>query len=154
LNGVFNRDGHISDNGFFLLAKGEADELARYEMAEHLDFCDFCVDRYSLLLCGDVLLAPPEQLSESVMAAVRRKAIAVLTGQAAKVCAAAGLAIVIWCGGLFDGDIVARGEVFSERVSKGSTSVSQMVSNVSDAIGSWLSGLSIYSRGDQIGTEK
>lgn len=155
MNGVFNQDGHISDNGFFLLSKGEPDELTRYEMAEHLDFCDLCVDRYSLLLTGDdMLLAPSDQLPEPVMAMVRRKAIIALTGRVAKVCTAAGLAIVIWCGGLFNGDLVAKGENFSERVSKRGASVSQIASTVSDSIGSWLNGLSIYSRGDQIGTEK
>lgn len=154
MNGIFNKDGHISSEGFAQLMSGEPDELTRYEISEHLDYCDQCVDQYSLLLSDEVFLAPPAEFSGSVMAKLHRRTIMILTGQVAKVCAAACLAIIIWCGGLFDGNIVAEGENFSERVSKQGTSLSQMVSGVSDTIGSWLNGLSIYSRGERIGTKK
>ena len=154
MNGIFDKDGHITQRGFSLLTAGEPDELTRYELAEHLDFCDLCVDRYSLLLCGGGLMVPREEIAEPVMAKIRRKALMVFTGQAAKVCAAACLAIVIWCGGIFEGDIVAKGRSFSEQVSKSGSSLSQMMSGVSDSIGSWLNGFSIYSRGEGFGAEK
>lgn len=151
---TFDKNGHITDEGFALLTAGEPEELLRYELAEHLDYCDLCVDRYSLLLSGETMLTVPEDLSESVMAGIRRRAITIFTSQAAKVCAAACLAIVIWCGGIFGDDITARGEQLSKKVAAGGTSLSQMAFGVGDAIGNWLNGFSINARGENFGTEK
>lgn len=154
MNRAFDKSGHISAGGFDALLSGSAGGMTRYELAEHLDRCDLCVDRYGVLLTGGVLIDPPEDLAEPVMASIRRRAFTVITGQTAKVCAAACLAIVIWCGGIFDGNIMAKGEAFSEKVAAGGVSVSQTLSGIGDAIGSWLSGFSINARGENYGTEK
>ncbi|MBQ4050069.1 MAG: hypothetical protein IJD13_00425 [Oscillospiraceae bacterium] len=154
MNGTFDKNGHISKIGFQALTSGKAGELTRLELAEHLDWCDLCVDRYSLLMTDDILMDAPEQLSESVMANIRRRAIAFFTGQAAKVCAAACLTIIIWCGGIFNGNIMAQGEAFSEKVAAGGISFSQSVFRFGDAIENWLGGLSINVRGVEHGTEE
>ena len=52
---LFNEEGHITDEGFQQLIGGQADELSRLEISEHMDFCDQCVERYSELLTADLL---------------------------------------------------------------------------------------------------
>ena len=51
---VFRNDGHLSDGVLeSLIHNGEAlDELTRLEAAEHLAFCDQCLQRYTDLLAG------------------------------------------------------------------------------------------------------
>lgn len=44
-NEYFDSNGHLSDAAFSALASGkQLDELTRLEMAEHLSFCDKCVE--------------------------------------------------------------------------------------------------------------
>lgn len=154
MNGTFDKSGHITVRGFDTLVTGKAGELTRLELAEHLDWCDRCVDRYSLLLSGIPLMETPDDLSETVMASIRRRMFTVFTSQAAKVCAAACLAIVIWCGGIFDGNIMTKSEAFSQIVNEGGMNFSRSVSDLGDAIGNWLSELSINTRGVEDGTEE
>ena len=151
---TFDRSGHITESGFSALMSGAADELSRFEMAEHLDWCDRCVDRYSLKLTDGLLFETPKDFSGTVMARIRRRALRIITGQTAKVCAAACLAIVIWCGGIFDGDLMTEGEMLSAKITAGGSGFSQMVSGIGNAIGDWLSGLSINARGEYHAAEK
>ena len=55
---VFREDGHLSDRALAALAQSEDrfDELERLEIAEHLAFCDECLQRYTLALEGGDLL--------------------------------------------------------------------------------------------------
>ena len=46
---LFLENGHLSDAGLAALRDGQLDELARLEAAEHLSFCDACLDRYLAL---------------------------------------------------------------------------------------------------------
>lgn len=153
MNGVFNRDGHISDKGLWLLTAGDPDALCCYELSEHLDYCDQCVDRYSMLLTENALMVPPKEMARPVMAKVRRRNILFLTKRAIKVCTAASLTLVIWYGGLFGDGLTARTEEISQRTARRGSAFSQMVSGVSDSIGDWIRGFGIYSRGERVGTQ-
>ena len=58
----FRDDGCLTDEGLRALTAGQLDELGRLETAEHLSYCDACMDRYTALLTADVLAlegAPP-----------------------------------------------------------------------------------------------
>ncbi|MCI8601247.1 MAG: hypothetical protein HFE45_06585 [Oscillospiraceae bacterium] len=147
MNGVFNQNGHISDQGLWLLTAGDPDALCCYELSEHLDYCDQCVDRYSVLLTENMLMAPPSGLAKPVMAKVRRGNILFLTKRAIKVCTAASLTVVIWYSGLFGDSLAVRNEKIPDQARRGN-SFSQMVSGVSDSIGNWIRGFGIYSRGE------
>jgi len=43
---IFNQNGHITAEGFFLLVTEKADEMQRLELSEHLSFCDRCLEQY------------------------------------------------------------------------------------------------------------
>ena len=57
---VFRDDGHLSAEALTALARNEDnfDGLERLEIAEHLAFCDECLQRYAMALEGGTLLIP------------------------------------------------------------------------------------------------
>ncbi|MBP3485722.1 MAG: hypothetical protein J6J81_02685, partial [Oscillospiraceae bacterium] len=58
---IFQHDGHLTDEALTALAAGESlDETARLEIAEHLAFCDLCLQRYTDALAGTELLTPEQ----------------------------------------------------------------------------------------------
>lgn len=52
---LFREDGCMTDAGFRAMMDGQLDELGRLEAAEHLSYCDQCMDRYTALLTADAL---------------------------------------------------------------------------------------------------
>ncbi len=56
---LFREDGCLTDAGFRAMMDGQLDELGRLEAAEHLSYCDQCMDRYTALLTADALEQPP-----------------------------------------------------------------------------------------------
>ena len=50
---LFREDGCLTDEGLQALRDGQLDELGRLEAAEHLSYCDKCMDRYTALLDVD-----------------------------------------------------------------------------------------------------
>ena len=55
---LFHENGCLTDEGLQALVNGELDELGRLEAAEHLSYCNRCLDRYTALLTGDVIEQP------------------------------------------------------------------------------------------------
>ena len=55
----FRPDGHLTDEALAALARQDPlAELDRLELAEHLAYCDQCLQRYTELLSAGTLLAP------------------------------------------------------------------------------------------------
>lgn len=93
---LFREDGHLSDAGFAALLAGSLNELGRLEVAEHLEFCDVCMLRYTECLTDDSLLQPEKPLAQEVLPRVRRKKLRISFGRYATVAAAACMAVVLW----------------------------------------------------------
>lgn len=55
---LFDAKGCLSEEGLQALVGGQLDETQRLEAAEHLAYCDRCMDRYTALLTDDVLGKP------------------------------------------------------------------------------------------------
>ena len=64
---LFREDGCMTDAGFRAMMDGQLDELGRLEAAEHLSYCDQCMDRYTALLTADALETPPRSVQGAVM---------------------------------------------------------------------------------------
>ena len=86
---LFLENGHLSDAGLAALRDGQLDELARLEAAEHLSFCDACLDRY-LALAEPVQIQPPEDLTLPVMRRIRQRIARVVMNRYAVAAAAVG----------------------------------------------------------------
>lgn len=56
----FRPDGHLTDAALTALVRGDClEELDRLELAEHLAYCDQCLQRYTELLSEGPMLTPP-----------------------------------------------------------------------------------------------
>lgn len=96
----FRTDGHLTDEALTALAQGGGlDQLGRLELAEHLSFCDACLQRYTDLLCGTELLAPERSCQKTLWVRVRTRTLRLVTSRYATAAAAVALALtVLWSG--------------------------------------------------------
>ena len=90
---LFREDGCLSDEGLHALTAGQLDELGRLEAAEHLSYCDECMDRYTALLTADVLEEPPRSARGAVMGTIWVRLMQNTWGRAAVAAVAAVLAL-------------------------------------------------------------
>ena len=96
---LFRDDGCLSQEGLQALVAGQLDQLGRLEAAEHLAYCDKCMDRYTALLTDDVLEQPPRSARGAVMTAVFVQLMQNTWGRAAVAAVAAVLALTLWRSG-------------------------------------------------------
>ena len=96
---LFREDGCLTDEGLQALVEGSLDEWGRLEAAEHLSYCDRCMDRYTALLTGAVLEQPPRDLSRPVSRAILIRLMQNVYGRMAVAGVAAVLALTIWRSG-------------------------------------------------------
>ena len=69
----FRPDGHLTDEALAALIRGDAlAELDRLEIAEHLAYCDPCLQRYTELLAEAPLLTPARSCRESLRRRIRQ----------------------------------------------------------------------------------
>ena len=95
---IFRHDGHLTDGALAaLVAREPLDETARLEIAEHLAYCDLCLQRYTSALAGAPLLAPERSCRESLWRRIRARTIRIFTSRYATAAAAVALALtVLW----------------------------------------------------------
>ena len=106
----FHTDGHLTDEALAALIRdGRPDELSRLEIAEHLSFCDVCLQRYTDLLSGTTLLEPERSCSETLWVRVRMRTLRLVTSRYATAAAAVALALTL----IWGGDPAAFAERFS-----------------------------------------
>ena len=96
---LFDKNGCLTDEGLQALQAGGLDELGRLETAEHLAYCDKCMDRYTALLTADALETPPRSAHKAVMAAIWVRLMQNTWGRAAVAGVAAVLAFTMWRSG-------------------------------------------------------
>ena len=80
---VFREDGHLSSRALEALARnGDCfSELERLEIAEHLAFCDECLQRYTLALEDGALLVPERSCQQALRSRIRSRAIRLVTSR-------------------------------------------------------------------------
>lgn len=99
---LFDKNGCLTDEGLQALQAGGLDELGRLETAEHLSYCDKCMDRYTALLTADALEMPPHSVHKAVMTAIWVRLMQNTWGRAAVAGVAAVLAFTMWRSGTID----------------------------------------------------
>ena len=103
---LFDVKGCLSEEGLQALVGGQLDETQRLEAAEHLAYCDRCMDRYTALLTDDVLEQPPRSARGAVMGTIWIRLMQNTWGRAAVAGVAAVLAFTIMSGLYFVRSIV------------------------------------------------
>ena len=106
---LFDQNGCLTEEGLHAVIGGQLDELGRLEAAEHLSYCDKCMDRYTALLTDDVLEQPPRSARGVVMTAVFVQLMQNTWGRAAVAAVAAVLALTMWRTGTLE-QILSTGE--------------------------------------------
>lgn len=99
---LFDKNGCLTDEGLQALQAGGLDELGRLETAEHLSYCDKCMDRYTALLTADALETPLHSAHKAVMATIWVRLMQNTWGRAAVAGVAAVLAFTMWRSGTID----------------------------------------------------
>ena len=97
----FDEDGHLTPIALQDTLNGVADEFSRLEIAEHLSFCDKCMEHYCMLLEDAPLISPPEPLGPGVRSDLRRQARILFLNRYLRVGVAACLTLLLWLGGVF-----------------------------------------------------
>ena len=95
---IFDPAGHLTDSALLALARSEElDQLARLEIAEHLAYCDRCLQRYTTLLAAAPLLTPDRSCRESLWRRLRARTMRILASRYSTAAAAVALALtVLW----------------------------------------------------------
>ena len=114
---AFRSDGHLTDEILTALAGGEElEELTRLEAAEHLSFCDLCLDRYTEKLTGAELMTPARSCREGIWSRIRSRTLRLVTSRYATAAAAVVLALtVLWGSTGLTGQTVRTEPTFLER---------------------------------------
>ena len=99
---LFDQNGCLTEEGLHAVIGGQLDELGRLEAAEHLSYCDKCMDRYTALLTADVLEEPPRSARGAVMGTIWVRLMQNTWGRAAVAAVAAVLALTMWRSGTID----------------------------------------------------
>lgn len=134
MNDYFDEDGHLADCALVGLIDDTLDELARFEIAEHLSFCDTCTERYTALLCDDCLLSPPEPLRKGVLCRIREQARVIFFNRYVTVGVAACFTMVLWVGGVFTPSITVREPHVLNQLTAISESITQSTSELGTKI--------------------
>lgn len=96
---LFDQNGCLTEEGLHAVIGGQLDELGRLEAAEHLSYCDQCMDRYTALLTADALETPPKSMQGAVMGTIWARLMQNTYGRAAVAGVAAVLALTLWRSG-------------------------------------------------------
>ena len=99
---LFDAKGCLSEEGLQALVGGQLDETQRLEAAEHLAYCDRCMDRYTALLTDDLLEQPPRSARGAVMGTIWIRLMQNTWGRAAVATVAAVLALTMWRAGTLE----------------------------------------------------
>ena len=140
---IFREDGHLSDGALTALARNEDrfDELERLEIAEHLAFCDHCLQRYDLALEDGALLVPEQSCQRALWARIRSRALRMVTSRYATAAAAVALALTVLWGG-------ERVEPIRPALPEDRPSISRQLTGltgeISDSLRQTVSGLSDF----------
>ena len=95
----FRPDGHLTDEALTALVRGDAlTELDRLELAEHLAYCDQCLQRYTELLSAGPLLVPEHSCRGAPRPRIWRRAAQPGIRRHATAAAAVALALTLLWG--------------------------------------------------------
>lgn len=150
----FDTEGHITDRGFQMLIHEELDETPRYELAEHLDFCDRCVERYTDFLVDDSLMVPREEIAPTVMEKLKHRARMVILSRTARVSIAAYLALVIWLGGASRLQFVQPDKENFGETNQKAFSLQQAFQGANEGLDQIFSNFNAFLRGDHLNGKK
>lgn len=137
---LFDHAGHLTADGLCALRDGTLDELGSLEAAEHLTYCDACLERYTSLLSAapEALMTPRHDVLQPVQSLLRMRSVRVFTNRYVSVAAAVVMAFGLWQAGAFSLPAAQKERPIPE---KPKYSISDSVSDVLHSVNSSIDGL-------------
>lgn len=134
---IFRHDGHLTDEAFSALVTGAPlDETARLELAEHLAYCDLCLQRYTGAMAGAPLLVPERSCQESLWRQIRARTVQMFTSRYAAAVAGVVLALTLVWGSGYGSfrlpDLPEDRPTVSDRLRKWNESLDSAMSGVNE----------------------
>ena len=134
---IFRHDGHLTDEAFSALVTGAPlDETARLELAEHLAYCDLCLQRYTGAMAGAPLLVPERSCQESLWRWIRARTVQMFTSRYAAAVAGVVLALTLVWGSGYGSfrlpDLPEDRPTVSDRLRKWNESLDSAMSGVNE----------------------
>ena len=134
---IFRHDGHLTDEAFSALVTGAPlDETARLELAEHLAYCDLCLQRYTGAMTGAPLLVPERSCQESLWRQIRARTVQMFTSRYAAAVAGVVLALTLVWGSGYGSfrlpDLPEDRPTVSDRLRKWNESLDSAMSGVNE----------------------
>ena len=134
---IFRHDGHLTDEAFSALVTGAPlDETARLELAEHLAYCDPCLQRYTGAMAGAPLLVPERSCQESLWRRIRARTVQMFTSRYAAAVAGVVLALTLVWGSGYGSfrlpDLPEDRPTVSDRLRKWNESLDSAMSGVNE----------------------
>ena len=134
---IFRHDGHLTDEAFSALVTGAPlDETARLELAEHLAYCDLCLQRYTGAMAGAPLLVPERSCQESLWRRIRARTVQMFTSRYAAAVAGVVLALTLVWGSGYGSfrlpDLPEDRPTVSDRLRKWNESLDNAMSGVNE----------------------
>ncbi|MCI2047446.1 MAG: hypothetical protein LKJ90_06990 [Faecalibacterium sp.] len=134
---LFNEKGCLTNSGLLALVQNRLDEMGRLEAAEHLSYCDKCLDRYTGLLTPEVIEQPKHSVSGPVLRSVWAQAMQSTFGRSAVAVVAAALALTFWSTGTFQVQKWQKAQLPTQNSLTGSA-ITQMWDHCTDFISNSL----------------
>lgn len=134
---IFRHDGHLTDEALAALVNGTPlDETARLELAEHLAYCDLCLQRYTGAMAGAPLLVPERSCQESLWRRIRARTVQMFTSRYAAAVAGVVLALTLVWGSGYGSfrlpDLPEDRPTVSDRLRKWNESLDSAMSGVNE----------------------
>lgn len=141
MKSIWTANGHLREEALLALLHNEPmDELNRLEIAEHLSFCDLCLQRYTELLADRELSAPANSCRETFWQQVRLRALRFFTYRYAAAAAAVALALTLLWGSGHPAFFKSREDTSSPSVSY-TEALQKRWDGTIDHTSTWLSAL-------------
>ena len=129
--------GCLTDYALASLMDGSLEELQRLEAAEHLSFCDACVERYTALLTEESLLPAPELMKQSILQTLRKRAAKVMVNRYFHMGVAACLTLILWGAGVF-GNMAGAEPAYKQQPEEPRKPVSSYLEDVTSGVAGGL----------------
>ncbi len=113
MSNFFTDSGHITKQAFKQFLNGKLNDLACLEIAEHLSFCDECIECLVDETNSTLLFTPPHEMKKNIIKTLYVRTAKALLNKYTAYVAAAVIALVLWGSGL-SGDIAKMPQQLSD----------------------------------------
>lgn len=131
---LFDKNGCLTNEALRLLVEEALPEESRLEAAEHLSFCDSCLERYTEVMCGVPLLQPLEPVYPTVWKKIKDRTRVIFLHKFTSAAVAAGMAMVFWVGGVFTPEQDNMGTNLLDFMEEGTYRISSAANQISDNV--------------------